>query len=236
MSIKTEFISILESTAKKGNDIRNQALRACQNPGLSYVGKQESIDRLQAEMKRYIDLQKEKVTKTVDTKIKSMEAYAEMIQRERDKDPAYQSLLATTLSLLPALADAPAEDLKKRLAPFDEDPLARRAIAAALRNAADGKKGYLSMPNMDVLPAYTLPDKVERLNKLKSTMFSQLENMQFKVEKWAFERDVVTEQHINRLPFYDATIEYMKACNDDCTEYYPEKFRVPAVSHMVICE
>lgn len=46
MSIKTEFISILESTAKKGNDIRNQALRVGRDPAYTVDGKIERIERL----------------------------------------------------------------------------------------------------------------------------------------------------------------------------------------------
>lgn len=179
-------------------------------------------------MSALIAAKSETVKKMVSDKIKSMEAYAEMIQRERDKDPEYQSLLATTLSLLPTLADLPAEDLKKRLAPFNEDPVARHAIEAALRNArsaAAGKNGYNIMFNMDVLPVYTLPEKIERLKKLERTMLTQLNDMGLEVDKMAVLYNHVTPQNIKRLPFYTATADYIRACNDDCTEYFPENHK-----------
>ena len=56
-------------------------------------------------------------------------------------------------------------------------------------------------------------------------MLSLLQDMSLEVDKMAVLYNNVTPQNIKRLPFYTATADYIRACNDDCTEYFPENHK-----------
>lgn len=226
MSMKTLLTEALNSSSAECSRIRKLILEVNSSTELTFTGKKNYIEKYQAELARFISGKQEEVKKAVETKIASMDAYYSTILKERNSNANYQTLLASQVQLLPSMiGNVSAEELKERLSMFEDDPFAISALKAAVQSVPRGtgsQINYLSM--LDILPRDTRAEKKETLTKLAETVNNLLEEMNVKAAP-AYSRNTNADTYamVSGPSPIGSTLDYIDACNDDCTVYDRDK-------------
>ncbi len=230
MGIKKDFTRILKESAQKSDEAQKQIVGICTSSDYTESGKRNAAASIQKDMNAYLDRQRAAVNKAVQSKCEGLEAFEDLQLRKKNEDKEYQSLLASTLAILPEIAiNADPEDLKNRLAPFADDPTAISAIKSVLEKttaeqAEPGRK-TLAMVNSYVIPENNRGKKAMQLQKLQKTMLDHLDNMTVNVGEKAFTSDDNSTVYgsVRGGSIISATLDYIAACNDDCTEFSGEQ-------------
>ncbi len=225
MSIRTDYRRILQDTEKESEAAKKQIMGMCINDDYTIEGRKNGTKSIQDRLHAYIEEQRKKVNKIAQEKYEGLEAFEESQLRHKNEDVQYQSLLQSTLSMLPLLVkNAKPEDLKARLKPFEDDPLAISAFKTVLDSTAAANGGGLdNIPNYDVLPNDNRGKKAARLKKLQDTMNRHLDNMEIHVSDEAFRGGSFANSYtITGGSYINATLDYIDQCDDeDCTVWEP---------------
>ncbi|MCR5775480.1 MAG: hypothetical protein K6G42_10390 [Lachnospiraceae bacterium] len=114
----------------------------------------------------------------------------------------YSSLLASTLSTLPYMAEADKEVLKQRLSVFNDDPIAISAIKQAL----PGK----GLEWNSVLPIDTRGSKQETVSKITKTVLTHISNVYDELGNRKARHTMIPAG-------IQSTLAYISTLNNDCT-------------------
>lgn len=223
MSIKLELKGYLQGAEKTTINLRKKLKSICENSAYSEEGKKQECNNILDKHYQYIDALKEQVSKTVEEKITSMDFENEKELAKRNKDKNYQSILLYNLKMLPLMKDGvSAEELKKRLSIFQDDPFAISALKSALSECS----GMDRMLYISCIPEDTRANKKARLSDIGNTICGLLDRMKIEIKERAFENGFSIERDIARTPYVYATLDYLDACNDDCTVYDANKHAI----------
>lgn len=222
MTIKNSFIKILTNAFKRSTETREEILRICGDGNLTEEGKRNSVEKMQKELRDYILSEKAKVTEIVSDRVKNLDAYEAAVLKEKNTDVKYQSLLSNTLQILPvAVKRADPQDLKERLKMFSDDPVAISAIKETLESSMNGHE---RLAYMGVIPTDSRGQKRKTIAKLSETMINLLDGMNISVQDRAYAENVDLNLYTVSSPApINATIDYINACDEDCTVYDREK-------------
>lgn len=217
MSIKTEFRAYLEGAEKETISLRETIKNVCTDPAYTTEGKKEKCNAMLEKHKRYLDELKRHIIITVQEKLSAMDQETEKDLAKRNSDLKYQNLLVSNLKILPLIKGGVSyEELKKRLSVFQDDPFAISALKAAISESKDIEK----MCYIPCLPEDTRETKKEQLKKLESTLCELLDEMSLRINSSAFEEcGTGIERDISKIPIISSTLDYISACNADCTVY-----------------
>lgn len=217
MTIKSELKAYLQGAEKNTINLRYDLKNVCENAAYSPEGKKQKCNDILEKHYKYIEALQAQVNKTIQEKLLSMDRESEKELEQRNTDPNYQNLLLSNLKILPLIKDEAAYgELKKRLSIFQDDPVA----IAAIRTALSSNTGTNKLLYTSCIPEDTRTSKKERLVKLENTVCGLLDEMKIKINNRVFEQgDSVSERDVSKVPIISATLDYMAACNDDCTVY-----------------
>lgn len=222
MSIKNEFKSILKGAETKNLELAKKIKEICLSKTYTGEGKRKKVKELTEEMQRYIAAQQNQVVKMADEKIEQLEKEERANLDARYNNPTYQGTLKNTLGIIQYISgegDQERNELTRRLLMFQDDPVAIAAIKGAI-----GKNRAL----FGCIPEDNRGKRQEQLAKLKNTMVNLLEEMIVRVAETAYV-DTAGEtiaRDISRPAIISSTLDYIDACNDDCTIYDRNKTKV----------
>lgn len=204
---------------------RDKIKQTCGFVDYSAQGKKKKCSELLKKHNEYLEKKIRAVEGEKTKKLSDMEAAAKKELEHKNTDPDYQSILASTLNILPLLGEVSDEEIMERLLIFQDDPFAISALKAVVMP----KDGTTRMRLMACIPDDTRSEKRERLIKTTNTVMRLLDQMKLRINEPVYNYNAVDDgediinRNISKMPVICSTLDYIDACNDDCTEYYPEK-------------
>ena len=225
MSIKTTYISYLKSTKERSEKAREKIVNICISDKYTESEKRRQSEEILIELSKNLSTIKDLVEKDAKIKIESLDKEEQEALKRKNSNIEYQmSLNAAMLTLPLVLENVSTEDLKKRLVIFEDDPIA----IEALRKAANIDPANFELVGKldEILPENMRGKRQNTIRSITNMVKGLIEEMQIKVGENAYSATNAPETlkvDISYPALIGYTIDYITACNDDCTVYYPEK-------------
>lgn len=229
MSLKIDFEFALSKAANSYVKKRTEIVGTMNNRDYSVSGKRNAVQKIVDAHNRIVNECREEVISGVTQKINFIDGDEKEALRQRYKDVAYRTALSNSLDMIQLCAGAVTpEDMAAMLSMFENDPLAIAAISQVMGETAK-KNGVSTMMYVSAIPADNRGAGQERLRKLQNTIMNELDALTLEMPKHGLdeqsEKDAFDAHEIPLEPIMSeisSTVDYMKHCNGDLTEYNPD--------------